>query len=327
MDWRPKKDWVFRQELEHVFAVEICFGETPNSFQSTLEKVYLLWKSYIAVAVRAFLKAHKFDVVYAWHAVIGLVFASLCRFFRIDKATIVVAQLIVPQKQDSFVQRMKKAFTRYALKRVDYVIAYSRVELEQFKKDYSNGRTSFVFSPLGIESPENASPSNGGYVFTGGRSNRDYDTFVDAMRGAPFTAHIAAQRFNINRTRTPANVHTHFDTFGDEFVNLLAGASLVVIPLDRPDESSGQLVLLQAMALGKAIVVTESRGISDYYIAEETAVIVPPHDVQTMRRQIDYLMKSAGRREQLGKAAFELAQEFTLQKQAKNITDLLVKMI
>jgi len=327
MDWQPDKNWVFRKVLDEAFFTDICFGLAPKSFQSTFEKVYFLWKSYVAVAVRAFLKARKYDVIYSWHAVIGLVFASLCRVFRIDKPKIVVAQLIVPRKGDSLAQRMKIAFTRYALKRVDCVIVYSRVEVQQFKLDYSTSRTKFVFVPLGIDASEDASCSNGGYVFSGGRSNRDYYTLIAAMRGTAYTAHIAAQRFNIKGVHVPANVHPHFDAFGEKFKSLLSGAALVVIPLDRPDESSGQLVLLQAMSMGKAIIVTESRGIADYCVAGETAALVPQHDPQALRQSIQDFMNSDARREQMGKTAQEFAQKFTLQKQAKNIADLLINLI
>ena len=318
---------MFRRELDLLFDTEIIFGHAPNSFHSVFEKIVGLWKSYFGVALKACFRTGHQDIIYAWHAVIGLFFASLCRLFRIKDVTIVIAQLIVPQKSESAGQRLKTAFTRYALKSVHTVIAYSRVEIEQFKRDYSNGRTQFIFMPLGIDNVPNAGVSEQGYIFSGGRSNRDYGVLASAMRGLEYTAHIAAQRFNIQQTHLPDNVHAHFDTFGKDFLRLLSEATLVVIPLDRPDESSGQLVLLQAMMLGKAIIVTENRGIADYFIPGESALTVAPHDSDELRKKIDHLMKSSKERVRLGTAARKMAAKFTLQSQAKNVAYLLFSAI
>jgi glycosyltransferase involved in cell wall biosynthesis len=327
MDWQPPNNWVFQKELCQYFDTEICFGQAPKSFQSQIEKIVSLWKSYVFTAIRALFKIKSYDVAYAWHAVIGLVFAALCRFFRLRRVRIVVAQLIVPSKNDSIAQRAKLAFTRYALKRIELVIAYSHVEVEQFKNEYENGFTKFVFAPLGIDLPPNDGKPDKGYIFSGGRSNRDYETLIRAVAPFKTSLHIAAQRFNIGSLDIPSNVTVHYDAFGDEFLSLLRGAALVVIPLDRVNESSGQLVLLQAMALGKAIIVTENRGISDYYLAGETATLSPPHDPAALSALIKKLMANPKERARLGRVAIKHANQFTLQKQAERVAGIINTMM
>ena len=327
MDWQPPNNWVFQKELRQYFDTEICFGQAPKSFQSQIEKIVSLWKSYVFTAIRALFKIKNYDVVYAWHAVIGLMFAALCRLFRLRRVRIVVAQLIVPSKKNSIAQRAKLAFTRYALKRIELVIAYSHVEVELFKNEYENGFTKFVFTPLGIDFPFNDGKLDNGYIFSGGRSNRDYETLIRAVAPLKTSLHIAAQRFNIGSTDIPLNVTVHYDAFGAEFLRLLTDAALIVIPLDRADESSGQLVLLQAMALGKAIIVTENRGISDYYIAGETVTISPSHNPAALRELIKSLMDDPEQRMRLGRAAIEHVDQFTLQKQAERVAGIINTMM
>lgn len=327
MDWQPPQKWVFKQELEKLFDTDICYGNAPKSFQSQFEKIIGLWKSYVGTAVRALFKANNYDVVYAWHAVIGLVFAASCRLFRLRKIKIVVAQLIVPSREDSIAQRLKLAFTRYALARVELVLVYSSIEVELFQNAYENGFTQFVFTPLGIELPNAHGMENKGYIFSGGRSNRDYDTLIKAAAELNVHVQIAAQRFNIRTSTLPKNVSVHYDAFGDDFLRLLRQSMFVVIPLDRVDESSGQLVLLQAMALGKAIIITENRGISDYYQPDVTALVAPPHDVGGLKRQISRLMNEKQRRDQIGLAAQKFVQQFSLQKQAQRVAALIVEKV
>ena len=326
MDWQPGPAWVFQRELQKHFDTDVLSSRAPKSFQSRFEKIFGLWKSYAGTALRALRCAGQYDVVYAWHAVIGLMLASLCRLLQIKKPAIVVAQLIVPQKKESVTQRLKTAFTRYALHRVDCVIVYSSIEVEQFVQEFGNGRTRFQFTPLGIDALPPLKVEDNGYIFAGGRSNRDYTTLIKAMKALDYPLHIAAQRFNIPDTQLPVNVHTHFNAFGQDFLDLLAGAALVVIPLDRPDESSGQLVLLQAMALGKAIIITQNRGVADYYHGGESVILVPPHDVALLEKEIARLMREPEERQRLGKNAAKKAAEFTLHAQAKNVADILLAM-
>lgn len=327
MDWQPPKEWEFLRVLQQNFDADVCFGQAPKSFHSQFEKIIGLWRTYVLTAVRALFKSGRYDFVYAWHAVIGLVFAAFCRFFRLRNVRIVVAQLIVPRKGDSLAQRIKQAFTRYALKRVELVIAYSSVEVEQFEKAYANGFTRFVFTPLGIDLPSVDSVRDDGYVFSGGRSNRDYQTLIEAVRSVDAPIHIAAQRFNLRNAETPPNVIVHYNAFGEAFERLLAAAALVVIPLDRDDESSGQLVLLQAMALGKAIVVTENRGLADYCQPGKTVVVAPPHDPRALRERIVRLLANAKERARLGEAAREYVQQFTLHNQAERVAGIMNRMM
>lgn len=49
---------------------------------------------------------------------------------------------------------------------------------------------------------------------------------------------------------------------------------LVVIPLKDLNISSGQLVALQAMQMGKPIIITKSKGITDYLDNGKTAIFI-----------------------------------------------------
>ena len=70
---------------------------------------------------------------------------------------------------------------------------------------------------------------------------------------------------------------------------------------------SGPLVLLDAMAYGKAIVVTDVGGSRDYVDDDREALLVPPGDVPALASALRRLWSDAGLRRRLGDAARQRA--------------------
>jgi glycosyltransferase involved in cell wall biosynthesis len=323
MDWAPPQDWVFKKQLDLVFRTDIYYDTTKKGYNTRLEKVVSLWRSYVNTGLKAFFMLKNYDIVYAWHAVMGLVVASLCRFFHVKQPKIIIAQLIIPQRQPGPNQFLRETFIRYALKRVDSVIVYSTIEAEFFQERYGNDFTQFTFLPLGIELSNHRPATDGNYIFSGGRSNRDYATLAKAAKGLDYDVKIAAQRFNVTDIEMPPNVHPLFDVYGENFLKLMAEASIVVIPLERVDESSGQLVLLNAMTFGKPIIITESRGVKDYIRDDETVITVPRKNPFALRTEIDRLLNSPEERQRLGTAARESVKNFSIAKQGERVAAFL----
>ena len=53
---------------------------------------------------------------------------------------------------------------------------------------------------------------------------------------------------------------------GKEYMHELGNCYAVILPLDNENISSGQLVILQAMMLGKPVIVTRNKTVTDYII-------------------------------------------------------------
>lgn len=327
MDWEPPQDWVFKKQLDLAFQTDVFFDNTKKGYNTRIEKVLSLWRSYVLTGFTAFFKLRRYDIVYAWHAVMGLVVAFFCRFFRVNYPKIVIAQLIIPQRQPGLNQFFRETFIRYALKRVDSVIVYSTIEAEFYEKMYGNGVTQFTFLPLGIELSNHRPASDENYIFSGGRSNRDYATLAKAVAGLDCEVKIAAQRFNVADIEMPENVQLYFDVYGENFNKLMAGASIVVIPLERADESSGQLVLLNAMAFGKPIIITKSRGVEDYIRDGDTVITIPKKNAFALRTELDGLLNSPEERAKLGAAARESVKQFSIAKQGERVAAFMLERL
>lgn len=135
---------------------------------------------------------------------------------------------------------------------------------------------------------ENMPTSDQGYLFAGGNSMRDYGLLDEALEGTSVRTHVASSWIptrNLEHRTVRSTSH-------DEFMHLLAGARAVVVPLRRMVRSAGQQTYLNAMRLGKPVIVTEAPGVRDYIIDGCTGVIVP-RDPQALRAAIVHAMDPA----------------------------------
>ncbi len=130
----------------------------------------------------------------------------------------------------------------------------------------------FVYVPLGKKVSDTLDVCDDGYIFATGRSNRDYDFLVDTLSGTDYKCIIACDSFHAKTDSE--NVSVLNDCYGDNMLGLMARCHCVAIPLRDLKMSSGQLVVLQAMAMGKPVVCTSSDGIKDYVQNGVTGLLV-----------------------------------------------------
>ena len=202
--------------------------------------------------------------------------------------------------------------TRFGLRMLDgphvrYCVLSSR-ELELFPRTWHVDPARVAFTPyhytLSPAELKDARPGDGS-LFTGGVSLRDYGTLVEAMRSVSSPLTIATRGRPRWARQVPATV-TVRETTPREYNELTAAASVVVVPLElRDDRSAGQATYLNAMALGKAVVVSDVAGARDHVRDGETGVLVPPGDPERMALALNTLLADRGYARRLGQAARE----------------------
>lgn len=161
------------------------------------------------------------------------------------------------------------------------------------------------------------SPTDGDYIVSCGASHRDFDTLLQAVAPLGYSTVIvlsehAARAHNARLDASLMGPHVRRLHDVDDplrFNEIIARARLVVVPI-LPDtlQPAGISVYLEAMALGKPVIVT--RGTStEGIIDERLAVLVPPGDVAALRSAIRDLWQDDHRRRELGRAgqAFALS--------------------
>ena len=84
---------------------------------------------------------------------------------------------------------------------------------------------------------------------------------------------------------------------------VLQRCSVVALPLLPTERSTGQVVLLEAMSLGKPVVTTLSPGTLDYIRDGETGFLVEVEDAAALTHQVNRLLRDHALAQRIGEAA------------------------
>jgi glycosyltransferase involved in cell wall biosynthesis len=98
----------------------------------------------------------------------------------------------------------------------------------------------------------------------------------------------------------------HFTGFQDSVGSYLAALDLYVHPSLK--EAFG-LAVVEAMAMGKAVVATTTGGVPEVVAQGETGLLVPPGDAESLAAAVVSLLKDTVRREQMGLCGRARVQE------------------
>lgn len=237
----------------------------------------------------------------------------------------VILQFIMREKEPTLRSTIKCFFLRWILSSVDTVVCSSKQEAEYYKEmfgweDKQVAVVLFHSDPQYLQSP---STFDDGYILSAGRTFRDYETFLEAVRGINYRVILVTSPRNVVRLQVPANVTLRFDLPLSELTSLIQRCALVVVPLQNRRISTGQSVILHAMAMGKPVVVTRTAGTEDYVDHFENGLLVPPGDSARMREAIEYLMLNESERIRIGNnARARVASRHLPEHYAAQIRDL-----
>jgi hypothetical protein len=179
-------------------------------------------------------------------------------------------------------------------------------EAERFPSKWEVPADRVRFTPFCFTLPEpelNLPVSDAGGVFVGGGLRRgrrrdplrDYRAVIDAASrvNAPIT--IASNE--LDSVTMPPNIRAG-PVSRERFTELLREAGVIVVPLRAGvDRSAGQQTYLNAMALGKPVIVTDTPGVRDYIDDRDTGLIVPPGDAEALAGAITWVLDPDNRAE------------------------------
>ena len=89
---------------------------------------------------------------------------------------------------------------------------------------------------------------------------------------------------------------------------MYARARFVVVPLHDVDFDAGVTTITEAMAMGKAVIATRTRGQVDVIRDGENGRYVPPGDVAALRAAIQDLLDRPDQADRMGKAGRALVE-------------------
>ena len=83
---------------------------------------------------------------------------------------------------------------------------------------------------------------------------------------------------------------------------------------------------MEAMACGCAVVTTDNGGVNDFAIADKTALVCKPKDIEAMEFLLQKLVEDDSLRVDLAENGVEYVKNFTWEKSFKKFEELLLSM-
>jgi glycosyltransferase involved in cell wall biosynthesis len=245
-----------------------------------------------------------------------------------------VAVDLVLRAPQTAMARLKAAVLRLLFSRVDRFIFYFN-RLEGYQRFFGIGPDRAVYVPFKVNDWDKIhlwsdTSSDGDYVMCAGRTMRDVNTFVEAIRraGCPGLLHqqkgevMAEHGTQAWKGELPPNLELVVDdSYRHEvFLDFIAKARIVVIPRFRNDIGpAGIATYLVAMALNKCVIISEGPGAED--VLTDQAVIVPPEDPERLAEQITLHWDDHGRRSEIAARGAKYAR--SLEGEKRLLSDIL----
>ncbi len=195
-----------------------------------------------------------------------------------------------------------------SLNRVDRVVVLSRSHAHFLRDELGVApeRIRFVHDKVDHRFWAPRAAACDGTVLSVGRERRDYATLVEAVRPLGVaTVIVAASLWSGAAAGDLGPQLDHVSCRGGlsfpELRDLYDRAAVVVVPLQGGQRyAAGVNTVMEAMAMGRALVVTDTPGIADYVVDAETARVVPAGDPPALRAVIAELLADEPQRRRLG---------------------------
>ncbi|MFX0537513.1 glycosyltransferase family 4 protein [Ornithinimicrobium sp. Y1847] len=141
-----------------------------------------------------------------------------------------------------------------------------------------------------------------GVLAIGADRGRDYGTLMSAVAGTGIQVDLYAGQGNVAGLTIPDEVTFHGRVPYEEYRRLVAAASVVTVPTVELAYPTGQTVALEAAATGACVILTDTPAIREYF-SEDTALMVPPLDVDGWQGALRLVTQDQKFRENMGRRA------------------------
>jgi glycosyltransferase involved in cell wall biosynthesis len=209
----------------------------------------------------------------------------------------------------------RRSLLRRYLRRVNRFVVASTIERTLYSEYFELDIDRIDLLLWGIQPPvqeltKAARFSDGQYICAIGSQARDYDTLMAAMRRIPYIKLIlVATPDSLPQGVVPANVKVLTNVPLADAMNVLAHSMFMVLPLRDSTVPCGHVTVVSAMHMGKAILSTDSTGLSDYLVDGSNAEFFSPKNPKQLAEKIERLFGEPSLCRRLGTFASTFAKQ------------------
>jgi len=302
---------------------------TDSIYDLEAFKANPVYRSQIWEAWQLYRRARTYDVVHTMNIRASMFYAILCKLtFRRPKQ--IMTEVFFDLAQPSHWKwRLKTRIYRWAAQGCWGVICNSGDEVTVTHERLGLPMDRIHYLPLysNIRKPRMA-PEKNGVVLSAGRSLRDYDTLLAAAPHIDAPVHIIRGSDDLKGRDLPANVTIMRELPYDTYLEHIKACSIVALPLEDTVRSTGQVVMLTAMGLGKPVVTSDAPGTRDYLRSEENGLLVPKKDPDALAQAVNRLLAEPDFATRLAEQALEETKDhYTIVQHGRARLEIIYKLI
>jgi glycosyltransferase involved in cell wall biosynthesis len=295
----------------------------------------------VAQAWLAFRRRHEFGAILTDGEHIGIPLALMLKVARAPIPHVTIGHRITAAKKRPFFRFLK------VQTHISRVALHARAQYELGMQELEIAPEKLALVPYQVDTDfwrPRAMPDER-LICSAGLEFRDYPTLIAAVEGLDVQVTIGASSHWSKRRNTAEDVTqpSNVTVSAFDYVALreqYARSAMVVVPLDDTDFQAGVTTILEAMAMGKPVIVTHTQGQTDVVedrrtvtrgsvprsrpssllreLADSAGVAlapsgfyVPPADPGALRRAIVYLLEHPEERTRLGEAGRRPVEQLT----------------
>jgi glycosyltransferase involved in cell wall biosynthesis len=311
VNWKEEGHWYFLPLLKNMVQKvdvlqPVSFKHPVNSRLTDISK-YL---SEFYVPLMAVLRKNRYDVVISWQMRLGVCYGILKRLCHSDKLPMhIIQDFHIDLSQTRLLYRFQLALLKLAIPGIDYFFCTSTEEEAIYSRMFNIPRSRIVFLPL-VESTSNfeePSQPKKDYIFSYGKSDRDFDTLIRSVTPLNLKTYILSRTYK-PKVPVPENVGIIRDYVSrNEMVQWITSSRMVVLPLQDYRISAGQISMLEVMALARPLIITENMATKEYAAHQQTALFFDAGNDKELAGHIQYLWNHMETAEQMGQKARQAA--------------------
>jgi len=250
-----------------------------------------------------FLRRANTDVVLTLGVRESMAYGLLCLLTG-RPAKQIMTEVFIDESRNSPVWKIKTRLYGMIARRCIGILTNSSAEISSMSERYDLPADKFRFVPLNSTLADASySENDDGYILSAGRTLRDYPTLIKATEKLNVPVHIVCGHTDVFPAPLPQNVTIYRELSWEAYVDQIARCTVVVLPLLPTSRATGQVVMLDAMAMGKPVVVSQLPGTVDYLRDGENGFLVEPGDVNGLKDVIEKLLASTTMRKTIGQTA------------------------
>lgn len=288
----------FESAIWSAATTSICReGESPDAL-CPMRQVFRLVK-----------QRRRFDAVVTMGPRVSLLYGLCCSLLGVSSRQIMTEVFLDAPRPSSWLWRMKTKLFRHVARRSCGVLTNSSGEIALIAERFHILENKLRFVPMytTVKEPR-LHEQNDGYVLSVGRTLRDLDTLFKAAAFISAPVIVVTDGHTRLPTSLPKNVQICCDISLDASRDLMRRCAMVVIPLLPVPRSTGQVVMFEAMAMGKPVIATRTVGTADYIRDGANGLLVAPGNAQALADSISQLLTDAVLARSLGAAALQDSQ-------------------